>query len=210
MGRPRRLSIDKYHYSIDGVTNSTNISADATTYTITGLTNGTTYTFQISAENATGVGPTSAIDAKPLPPQLLRPTLEPREEGNGEVKLKWAYTHVETKETILRYEVLHLLQTSTLTGVGGDKFGYAVAVDGDIAVIGAYQDDDNGADSGAVYVFTRVEGVWTQAAKLTASDSAAYDNFGISVAVDGDTNTVVVGAPGTTAPALIPARSTYS
>ena len=76
----------------------------------------------------------------------------------------------------------------------GDKFGYAVAVDGDIAVIGAYQDDGNGADSGAAYVFTRVEGVWTQAAKLTASDGAAYDNFGISVAVDGDT--VVVGAPG--------------
>ena len=193
-GDPDDASIDKYHYSIDGVTNSTNISADATTYTITGLTNGTTYTFQIWAENATGVGPASAIDAKPLPPQLLRPALEPPEEGNGEVKLKWAYTHVETKETILRYEVLHLLKTSTLTGVGGDKFGYAVAVDGDIAVIGAYQDDDNGVDSGAVYVFSRVEGVWTQAAKLTAFDGEAYDNFGISVAVDGDT--VVVGAPG--------------
>ncbi len=193
-GDPDDASIDKYHYSIDGVTNSTNISADATTYTITGLTNGTTYTFQIWAENATDVGPASAIDAKPLPPQLLRPALEPPEEGNGEVKLKWAYTHVETKETILRYEVLHLLKTSTLTGVGGDKFGYAVAVDGDIAVIGAYQDDDNGVDSGAVYVFSRVEGVWTQAAKLTAFDGEAYDNFGISVAVDGDT--VVVGAPG--------------
>ena len=194
-GDPDDASIDKYHYSIDGVANSTNISADATTYTITGLTNGTTYTFQISAENATGVGPASAaIDAKPLPPQLVHPTLEPPEEGNGEVKLKWAYTHVETKETILRYEVLHLLQTSKLDGVGGDKFGYAVAVDGDIAVIGAYQDDDNGADSGSAYVFTRVEGVWTQAAKLTAFDGEAYDNFGISVAVDGDT--VVVGAPG--------------
>ena len=193
-GDPNDASIDKYHYSIDGVTNSTNISADATTYTITGLTNGTTYTFQIWAENATGVGPASAIDAKPLPPQLVRPALEPPEEGNGEVKLKWAYTHVETKETILRYEVLHLLQTSKLDGVGGDKFGYAVAVDGDIAVIGAYQDDDNGVDSGAVYVFSRVEGVWTQAAKLTAFDGEAYDNFGISVAVDGDT--VVVGAPG--------------
>ena len=193
---PDDASIDKYHYSIDGVTNSTNISADATTYTIAGLTNGTMYTFQIWAETATGVGPASAIDARPLPPQLVSPALEPPEEGNGEVKLKWAYTHVETKATILRYEVLHLLQTSTLTGVGGDKFGYAVAVDGDIAVIGAYQDDDNGADSGAVYVFSRVEGVWTQAAKLTAFDGEAYDNFGISVAVDGDTKTVVVGAPG--------------
>ena len=191
---PNDASIDKYHYSIDGVTNSTNISAGATTYTITGLTNGTTYTFQIWAENATGVGPASAIDAKPLPPQLVRPALEPPEEGNGEVKLKWAYTHVETKETILRYEVLHLLQTSKLDGVEGDKFGYSVAVDGDTAVIGAYQDNGNGADSGAAYVFTRNEGVWDDGVKLTASGGSAYDNFGISVAVDGDT--VVVGAPG--------------
>ena len=193
-GDPDDASIDKYHYSIDGVTNSTNISADATTYTITGLTNGTTYTFRIWAENATGVGPASAIDAKPLPPQLVRPTLEPPEEGNGEVKLKWAYTHVETKETILRYEVLHLLETSKLDGVGGDKFGYSVAVDGDTAVIGAYQDNGNGADSGAAYVFTRNEGVWDDGVKLTASGGEAYDNFGISVAVNGDT--VVVGAPG--------------
>ncbi len=191
---PDDASIDKYHYSIDGVTNSTNISADATTYTITGLTNGTTYTFQIWAENATGVGPASAIDAEPLPPQLVRPTLEPPEEGNGEVKLKWAYTHVETKETILRYEVLHLLKTSKLDGVGGDKFGYSVAVDGDTAVIGAYQDNGNGTDSGAAYVFTRNDGVWDDGVKLTASGGAAYDNFGISVVVDGDT--VVVGAPG--------------
>ena len=180
---PNDASIDKYHYSIDGVTNSTNISADATTYT-----------FQIWAENATGVGPASAIDAKPLPPQLVRPALEPLEEGNGEVKLKWSYIHVETKETILRYEVLHLLQTSKLDGVGGDKFGYSVAVDGDTAVIGAYQDNRNGADSGAAYVFTRNDGVWDDGVKLTASGGAAYDNFGISVAVDGDT--VVVGAPG--------------
>ena len=201
---PNDASIDKYQYSTDGVTGFIDIDvedidysvANTIGYTVTSLTNGTEYTFHIRAENATGVGRASEIDAKPLPPQLVRPALEPPEGGNGEVKLKWAYTHVETKETILRYEVLHLLQTSKLDGVAGDKFGYAVAVDGDIAVIGAYQDDDNGADSGAAYVFTRVEGVWTQAAKLTAFDGEAYDNFGISVGVDGDTNTVVVGAPG--------------
>ena len=201
-GDPDDASIDQYQYSTDGVTGFIDIDvedidysvANTIGYTVTSLTNGTEYTFHIRADNATGVGPASEIDAKPLPPQLVRPALEPPEEGNGEVKLKWAYTHVETKETILRYEVLHLLKTSKLTGVEGDKFGYAVAVDGDIAVIGAYQDDDNGVDSGAVYVFSRVEGVWTQAAKLTAFDGEAYDNFGISVAVDGDT--VVVGAPG--------------
>ena len=201
-GDPDDASIDKYQYSTDGVTGFIDIDvedidysvANTIGYTVTSLTNGTEYTFHIRAENATGVGPASAIDAKPLPPQLFRPTLEPPEEGNGEVKLKWAYTHVETKETILRYEVLHLLQTSKLDGVEGDKFGYSVAVDGDTAVIGAYQDNGNGADSGAAYVFTRNEGVWDDGVKLTASGGAAYDNFGISVAVDGDT--VVVGAPG--------------
>ncbi len=191
---PDDSSIDNYRYSIDDVTSSTVISADTYTITIIDLTNGTTYKLEIWAENATGVGPASAIDAEPLPPQLVRPTLEPPEEGNGEVKLKWAYTHVETKETILRYEVLHLLKTSKLDGVGDDKFGYSVAVDGDTAVIGAYQDNGNGDDSGAAYVFTRNDGVWDDGVKLTAYDGAAYDNFGISVAVDGDT--AVVGAPG--------------
>ena len=77
-------------------------------------------------------------------------------------------------------------------GAAGDSFGYSVAVDGDTAVIGAYQDDDNGDDSGAAYVFTRNSGVWDNGVKLTADDGEAGDNFGFSVAVD--VYTVVVGA----------------
>ena len=59
---------------------------------------------------------------------------------------------------------------------------------------GAPGDDDNGADSGSVYVFTRDpdSGEWRQGAKLTASDGDALDYFGYSVAVSG--NTVLVGA----------------
>ena len=69
-----------------------------------------------------------------------------------------------------------------------DRFGSSVAVAGDTAVIGASRDDDNGADKGAAYVFTRDgAGVWTQQAKLLASDGAAGDFFGSSVAVAGDT-----------------------
>ncbi len=76
-------------------------------------------------------------------------------------------------------------------GASQDKFGEAVAVSGDTAVIGAPGDDDNGPDSGAVYV-CRHDGVdWSEEAKLVASDGAAYDEFGYSVAVHGDT--VVVG-----------------
>ena len=53
-------------------------------------------------------------------------------------------------------------------------------------------DDDNGSDSGSAYVFTRTGTTWTEQAKLTASDGAADDQFGSSVAIAGDT--IVVGA----------------
>ena len=75
-------------------------------------------------------------------------------------------------------------------------FGWSVAVDGDTAVVGALGDFTNGSGSGAVYVFTRSDGVWTEQAKLTASDAFTDHNFGRSVAISGDT--VAIGAPGNT------------
>jgi hypothetical protein len=79
----------------------------------------------------------------------------------------------------------------------GDYFGYDVAVDRDIAVVGVPYDDDSGANAGAVYIFVRNAGGanrWGQVAKITASDGAAQDTFGRAVAIDGDT--IVVGADG--------------
>lgn len=76
---------------------------------------------------------------------------------------------------------------------GGDAFGRTAAMDGDLAVIGAPYDDDRGQDSGSAYIFERVAGVWTQVAKLTASDGAAYDGFGSAVAISAQS--VLVGAP---------------
>ena len=76
-------------------------------------------------------------------------------------------------------------------------FGHAVAVHGDTIVVGAYEEDHTAADdAGAAYVFTRPAAGWadmTQTARLTASDAAADDEFGTSVAVHEDT--IVVGAP---------------
>ena len=78
-------------------------------------------------------------------------------------------------------------------GTAGDVFGYSVAIAGDTIVVGATLDDtDNGQDSGSAYVFTGAGTTWTEQAKLTASDGAASDDFGISVAIAGDT--IVVGA----------------
>ena len=76
---------------------------------------------------------------------------------------------------------------------GGDRFGYSVATSGGVAVIGAYRDDDNGAQSGSAYVYEQqADGTWQQIAKLTADDGASNDEFGYSVALDGDV--VVIGA----------------
>ena len=214
---PNDSSIDKYQYSTSGGATYTDIDpADVITDIEAGtkgltvdeldnggkLENGTTYTFQIRAvdtvdpENAQDdeFGPKSnEASAKPLPMPPLRPDLKDPTEGNGWVRLDWGDPQ---DATITSYQVLHLLKTSTLAGAGHDKFGYSVAVDGDTAVIGAYQDDGKGDNSGAAYVFTRNSGVWDEGVKLTASDGEAYDNFGISLAVDGTANTVVVGASG--------------
>ncbi|MBY0111219.1 MAG: hypothetical protein K2Y21_00250 [Phycisphaerales bacterium] len=78
-------------------------------------------------------------------------------------------------------------------GAASDFFGYAAAISGDTAIIGAYGDDiSTNADRGSAYVFVRSGTTWTQQAKITASDGAAADFFGWSVALDG--NTAVVGA----------------
>ena len=82
---------------------------------------------------------------------------------------------------------------SASDGVNGDNFGSSVDIDGDTAVIGAFLANVDGRKSqGAAYVFTRSAGVWSQQKKLIASDGAAGDWFGDSVAVDGDT--IVIGA----------------
>jgi predicted amidohydrolase len=81
---------------------------------------------------------------------------------------------------------------------GGDFFGYSVSLssDGNTALIGAFFEDTSPTlGNGAAYVFTRSAGVWTQQAKLLASDRAESDVFGESVALSADGNTAIVGAP---------------
>ena len=71
----------------------------------------------------------------------------------------------------------------------GDIFGGSVAISGETIVVGASFDD---GDEGSAYVFARSGGVWSQQQKLEASDAAAGDQFGRSVAISGET--IVVGA----------------
>ncbi len=78
----------------------------------------------------------------------------------------------------------------------GDYFGRFVAISGDVAVITAPRVDlAGGNDAGAAYVFVRdAGGQWAQAQKLVASDGAALDQFGVSVAITGDV-TLISTAP---------------
>jgi hypothetical protein len=74
-------------------------------------------------------------------------------------------------------------------------FGSSVSLSADTAAIGAPSRSltTSGASQGAAYAFVRSGSAWSQQARLTASDAAPQDMFGIAVAVDGDT--IAVGAP---------------
>jgi hypothetical protein len=77
--------------------------------------------------------------------------------------------------------------------IAGSLFGAAVDIDGDTAVVGAlFEDEGANVRQGAVYVFTRSAGVWSQQQRLVPDDPASNDVFGTSVAVDRDT--LLVGA----------------
>ncbi len=79
-------------------------------------------------------------------------------------------------------------------GGANDQLGRSVAVNGDTAVVGASQDDDNGSNSGSAYVFRFNGSTWEQEQKLLPSNGASGDRFGYAVALSGDT--VIVGAWG--------------
>ena len=71
-------------------------------------------------------------------------------------------------------------------GTAHAQFGSSVSYSGDYALIGARYEDDAGIDSGSAYIFRRAGTVWTEEAKLTASDGAANELFGWSVSLSGD------------------------
>ena len=80
-------------------------------------------------------------------------------------------------------------------GESWDYFGESVSISGDTAIVGAYEDDDNGTESGSAYIFSRDQGGadnWGEVKKLLPSDGAEFDNFGYSVSISGDT--AIVGA----------------
>ena len=93
----------------------------------------------------------------------------------------------------------NMTQTATLTasdGKPGDGFGLAVSVSNNTIVVGDQTASVNGVPQGAAYVYVQPSGGWrnmTETAKLSASDGVTGAEFGVAVAVNG--NTIVAGAP---------------
>jgi len=119
--------------------------------------------------------------------------------GNDDDGLQSGSAYVFTRDTAgdLTSGWTQVAKLTADDGAYTDYFGNSVSIHSDTIVIGSYRDDDKGTDSGSAYVFTRdtadnLASGWTQAAKLTADDGAEYDEFGLSVSIDGDT--IVIGA----------------
>lgn len=93
---------------------------------------------------------------------------------------------------VFRFDDPVWVQEQKLTASDADNadyFGYSVAIDGDLLVVGAYRDEDGGS----AYVFRREGTTWIEEDKLVASDHESGDEFGTSVSISGEL--IVVGAP---------------
>ncbi len=87
------------------------------------------------------------------------------------------------------------IETKLLPSDGGsfDGFGIDVDISGDRIVVGSNYDDDNGTNSGSIYLFDWVVNTWVET-KITASEGSGADYYGSSVGVSGDI--IAVGAIG--------------
>jgi len=73
-------------------------------------------------------------------------------------------------------------------------FGYAVAISGEYAIVGAPVDNENGYYSGSAYIFHRNGNNWSQQEKIFAADATPEDGFGISLSISVDY--IIIGATG--------------
>ncbi len=94
-----------------------------------------------------------------------------------------------------------IIKTAASDRTASDYFGYSVSISGDYAIVGAYSEDHDASggnemsNAGSAYIFKKDEGGtdnWGQLQKITASDRAVSDYFGISVSISVDY--VIVGA----------------
>jgi hypothetical protein len=81
----------------------------------------------------------------------------------------------------------HEAMLTASDGDYGDIFGFSVAADGDVILIGARDDEVNGeSQAGSAYVFRYDGAEWIEEAKLVDPEPEYFELFGQSVSIDGD------------------------
>ena len=75
-----------------------------------------------------------------------------------------------------------------------DNFGWSVAVEADVAIVGALYANAPASDSGSIYTYDRTGTKWAERSILAGNDTTSNDRLGTSVAISG--NVAVAGAPG--------------
>ncbi|QDU67862.1 hypothetical protein [Engelhardtia mirabilis] len=90
-----------------------------------------------------------------------------------------------------------LLELQGITTDGADRFGAALALDGELLVVGAPRADLPGSLSGlegTATVFARIAGQWVEEATLELPTGQPIDDLGSAVAIEGER--VAIGVPG--------------
>ena len=70
-------------------------------------------------------------------------------------------------------------------GAFEDQFGTSVSISGDYILAGAFEDDDNGSNSGSAFLFNLSDTGWVEVEKFLASDGGVNDWMGESVSISG-------------------------
>ena len=126
------------------------------------------------------------------------------EEGNGN------FLDVFVARDLLT-RVTQTAALSIATPATDDEAGRAVAIGDGVMVVGTPGRDVGASpERGSVEVFVYANGAWSRAQTLNAGDGAAGDRFGAAVAVRGDGDVIVVGAPGADQPGAVGAGAAYA
>jgi hypothetical protein len=75
----------------------------------------------------------------------------------------------------------------------GDLYGNSVSISGQRAIVGSWRDDEGGDHAGAAYIYERSGTLWTETARLVASDADDFYAFGTAVSLSG--GTALITAP---------------
>jgi FG-GAP repeat len=112
--------------------------------------------------------------------------------GNFSIGAAWVFTRSGGTWT----QQAKLVGTGAI-GYAGQGYSVSLSADGNTAIVGGPFDDNGGiafGGTGAAWVFTRLDGVWTQQTKLVGTEAVGPANQGISVSLSGDGDTAIVGA----------------